>query len=205
MEPNRLKQLWDSLYFKVPEYRARWNLSARSIQGTVSFVASLALLWTVTALWQVRPAQEATPPRPIPASTGTPSPNSVYALDPASWAPQIADYGDESTYGTLPGYRETLGTRNPNSGDRAAVNRGKILYQRNCQTCHGREGRPNLNLRVPARDLSNPLEYRYGSSDTAIFRSISYGLPGSPMGRLKGQLSEQQLWDLTSFVVALQR
>jgi alcohol dehydrogenase (cytochrome c) len=69
---------------------------------------------------------------------------------------------------------------------------GKQLFAANCGTCHGAEAEggiaPSLQGRVSSRT----------ESDWAAFRTIRYGIPGTPMTGLA--LDWQETWRLAGFV-----
>lgn len=52
-------------------------------------------------------------------------------------------------------------------------------------------------------DLRRAYLYKYGSSAKAIFRTIEFGIPRTPMGQLKGQLSASDTWALVAYTQSL--
>lgn len=203
---------------RIPEYRATASgPTERGILSTLLVLAMGGCLWAALAWADTTPPPlpEPTPnltpqvePSPTPQAgqgqlTG-PSAGGIAVAHPGAWTPLVPDFDDKKAYGHLPGYRQTVGLRSPLNGA-ISVSKGKKLFKDNCLSCHQYDGKPNPSLRVPARDLSNPIGYQYGSSDGAIFRSIKYGIPRSSMGRLKGQIKDQDIWHVVNFVKSIHR
>ncbi len=70
--------------------------------------------------------------------------------------------------------------------------RGARLYRLHCSECHGLEGQGGLGP-----DLTRGA-YRFGSSEAALYRTISKGIPGTPMPATT--LSDAQLWEIVRHV-----
>jgi len=86
--------------------------------------------------------------------------------------------------------------RNPHNtpADAAA---GAKIYRSHCADCHGIKGEggkgPNLSTGV----------YYHGSSDEALFRTVTDGIPGTPM---PGQFfSADQIWQVVAHLRAIAR
>ena len=79
-------------------------------------------------------------------------------------------------------------------------NQGAVLFDENCTMCHG----PNGEGRIGARLAKDWPSIR---PDLNVKNTISNGVPGSPMPAWSqakgGPLSEQNINDLTSFILAL--
>jgi mono/diheme cytochrome c family protein len=103
-----------------------------------------------------------------------------------------------------PGYEDSRTVRKSMSMTQDSVARGKKIYTESCVVCHGVDGSGpegrTYNVAKKARDLSEPLNYRYGSSDQAIFRTIFYGVPSTPMGGYKKSLSQDDVWDIVNYL-----
>jgi putative copper resistance protein D len=82
---------------------------------------------------------------------------------------------------------------------------GKLLYEMNCQDCHGRSGHGD----GPASEglLPRPADLTglHANSHTVgdLFWWISKGVPNTPMRGFEDRLSEDDRWDLINFVRVL--
>lgn len=80
------------------------------------------------------------------------------------------------------------------SADEAA---GAKLFRTRCARCHNFDG---TGSRGPALTRD---EFRYGSSDEDLFRTISFGIPASNMPNM--ELPDNQVWQIVAFVRSLSR
>lgn len=83
--------------------------------------------------------------------------------------------------------------RNPYEGSAPAAEEGMKLYDEKCSSCHGEEGRGGIGPNLTDR------EWKYGSGDGDLFRSIWGGRPGG-MPPFKGILSEDAVWKVVTFL-----
>jgi cytochrome c len=110
---------------------------------------------------------------------------------------------------TFRGYEEVSGMV-PVSNSTVSIQSGQELYNKVCAACHLADGPPKNDVYTASlagynmADLSDPLQYKYGADARGIFRSIAFGVPAPPHGAYKKALSEQQIWNLTNFVISLQ-
>jgi mono/diheme cytochrome c family protein len=87
-------------------------------------------------------------------------------------------------------------------GDAAA---GKMLFEKNCVVCHGKEGKGD----GPAAAALNPRPKSFADpvviakSDKELFDTITKGRPGTPMVSFEKTLTEQQRWDVLAYVRSL--
>ncbi len=72
--------------------------------------------------------------------------------------------------------------------------RGKDVFERNCQTCHG-----NQATRGNAVNLQNP-ELLSAASPAFLRYAVVNGRPPTPMPAFQGRLSEQEIGDVVSFL-----
>lgn len=87
----------------------------------------------------------------------------------------------------------------------APATSGEELFAQNCAKCHGEMGRGNgpsaEGLLPPPADLVSSL--RFGASPTALFRTISEGVHGTPMQPFESALTEGHRWALVRHVLTL--
>jgi mono/diheme cytochrome c family protein len=98
---------------------------------------------------------------------------------------------------------EVAGAPNPLPADDATRKAGRDLYVRHCASCHGDTGRGD----GAAGRLLNPPPADFGQhmqpgqhSDGQVFVWIRDGFPGTAMPGWGEQLSEEQIWQLVTYV-----
>ena len=98
--------------------------------------------------------------------------------------------------------------RSPTGFTSAAIARGAELFQQNCTSCHGRQGRGDgpavKSFAIPPADLT--AEHLFAHSDGELFWWLTHGTEG-PDGNLVmpgfgDQLDEDQRWNLIDYVRA---
>jgi len=107
---------------------------------------------------------------------------------PATLAPVPADYA---------------GKTNPLGADAAAD--GAKVFQANCEPCHGPKGHGD----GPAGAALDPKPKNLGviqqmAGDDFLFWRVSTGSPGTSMAPWQGILTEDQIWQVITFVRTLQ-
>ena len=84
---------------------------------------------------------------------------------------------------------------------------GKALYTENCASCHGAKGLgdgPNGALfDTKPTNLASASHYKRGSSDKAVLKSISNGIPGGPMEGYGKKLGEANCKALVAYLKTL--
>ncbi|RMH81379.1 MAG: hypothetical protein D6681_18240 [Calditrichaeota bacterium] len=92
----------------------------------------------------------------------------------------------------------------------AAVERGRMLYQRACEACHGANG----DGKGPAAEALNPRprdfttgKFKFRSTpagelptDQDLYNTIANGVPRTFMPAWKGLMTEQNIWDLVAYI-----
>ena len=84
----------------------------------------------------------------------------------------------------------------------ADITRGKAVYQRNCQGCHGvggwGDGPDAKTLKVAPANF-----HRFSSflkSDEELLRTIEHGVVFSPMHAWRGQLTDGEMQDVVAYI-----
>ena len=82
------------------------------------------------------------------------------------------------------------------------ITRGKAIYQRHCQDCHGLTGRGDgpgaASLKVPPADFQRFRSFL--KSDEELLRTIEHGVVFSPMHAWRGQLTDGEMQDVVSYI-----
>ena len=80
----------------------------------------------------------------------------------------------------------------------------KALFVTNCASCHGEtgDGKGWTELDRPARSFRDG-GFSYGNTPDALFRTITYGIPGTPMPSFESSLTVAQREALAGHVVSL--
>lgn len=80
--------------------------------------------------------------------------------------------------------------------------RGKAVYERHCQSCHGvtgyGDGPAAASLRVPPANF-----HRFRSflkSDEELLRTIEHGVVFSPMHSWRGELTDGEMQDVVAYI-----
>lgn len=108
----------------------------------------------------------------------------------------------ESATGLAPVPSEYSGKTNPLGPEAASV--GADLFQANCAACHGPQGHGD----GPAGAALDPApknlpELSATATDDYLFWRISTGREGTSMPGWKGILTEEQIWQIISFIRTL--
>ena len=84
----------------------------------------------------------------------------------------------------------------------ADITRGKVVYQRHCQACHGAggfgDGPDAKNLKVAPANF-----HRFSSflkSDEKLLRTIEHGVVFSPMHAWRGRLTDGEMQDVVAYI-----
>jgi len=129
-------------------------------------------------------------------------------------AEDIADiilrrWNPENLRSIFPGAPET-------ERDAESVARGRAIFtdptKGSCFTCHGEGGRgdgptsdsytDDWGYPIRPRDLTAGT-FRAGSEGVDLYRTISAGIKGTPMGSFEGALTPEEIWDLVHFIQSL--
>jgi copper transport protein len=92
---------------------------------------------------------------------------------------------------------------NPVNPTEQSIERGRMLFQQNCVTCHGDDGRGDGPA---AADLNpQPTDFRLhmpNHTDPDFFNFIADGYPGSAMPEFRDAFSDEDIWNLVNFLRA---
>jgi mono/diheme cytochrome c family protein len=109
-------------------------------------------------------------------------------------------FGDAPAKLTRPDAQEL---KSPVAYSKKSIDRGRVIFNQNCTSCHGENGKAEGSLIADATDLTTPSLYKSGSTEGEIFRSIRDGA-GDQMPAFKSQLgSETDIWNLVNFIRSL--
>lgn len=87
--------------------------------------------------------------------------------------------------------------KNPFTGDTEAIAVGKLIFEATCAGyCHATEGSARQGRCPNLFDC----EWKYGSSDSEVFHSVSAGIPRTEMVGFKGKLPDDVLWKIVAYV-----
>ena len=80
--------------------------------------------------------------------------------------------------------------------------RGKTVYERHCQNCHGPSGRGDgpdaVSLKVPPTDFQRFQSFL--KSDEELLRTIEHGVVFSPMHSWRGRLTDGEMQDVVAYI-----
>jgi len=94
--------------------------------------------------------------------------------------------------------------KNPVAYTKKSLTQGKIYFGRTCASCHGLDGKAQVEAIGDATDLTSPKGYKSGSSDGEIYRSIREGAgQNQPMPSFKSTFKDEDLWNLVNYIRSL--
>lgn len=88
----------------------------------------------------------------------------------------------------------------PLANSKAAAEKGKAIYLRLCQYCHGHDGKALENIDFQASNLTDPSVWKHGTDPGSIFNSIKNGA-GEDMLPFKSKASDEEIWQLVAFIL----
>ena len=100
-----------------------------------------------------------------------------------------------------PSFADTI--HNPIKDAATAASAGQLTYKTFCVPCHGQKGKGDgvaaAGLQKPPADHTSAIVQK--QTDGALFWMISTG--NNPMPAYKGALTDQQIWQLVSYIRTL--
>lgn len=92
---------------------------------------------------------------------------------------------------------------NPLPHTAKSIARGKLVYTRYCQECHGPDGKAEVDLIADATNLTQPKLWRNGTTEGEIFKAIKEGA-GVAMPPFKLQIrNDDDMWHMVNFIQSL--
>jgi len=85
--------------------------------------------------------------------------------------------------------------KNPFAGNATEVEAGRVLFRMSCAGCHGLHAKGGRE----GPDLTRGT-YANGDTDSDLFRVLSAGVPGTDMPSFRGNMDDNDLWRLVSYV-----
>ena len=83
-----------------------------------------------------------------------------------------------------------------------SVRIGRSLFSMNCTSCHGHDGKAQIDFVSDATDLTNPDRWRNGNTLQDIYRSLTEGA-GNDMPPFKYQFTDDKdIWHLMNWIVS---
>lgn len=95
--------------------------------------------------------------------------------------------------------QESVPATNPVAYSPASIARGKTYFLQNCQSCHDDDGRARSAAVAIAADLTNPDQWKFGTSDAQVFKTIKNGA-SEAMPPFGADLKDDQIWDIVNFI-----
>jgi mono/diheme cytochrome c family protein len=126
---------------------------------------------------------------------------SVLMLTACAGSANSSSPDENATLAAVPA--DYAGKTNPLSADSASE--GAQVFKSNCETCHGPQGHGDgpagQSLDPKPRNLA---VLQRSAGDDYLFWRISTGRPGTSMVAWQGILTEEQIWQVISFIRTLQ-
>lgn len=99
-------------------------------------------------------------------------------------------------------------TKNPNPVTPIVLNAGKALFRKNCERCHGPEGKgdgPDADPdHMDDMDLTNPGRADR-NGDGIVFYKVWNGRKKPKMPAFKDELTKDQVWSIVAFTQTLRK
>lgn len=92
--------------------------------------------------------------------------------------------------------KSTVEAKNPYEASQVDISEIKKVFLEHCASCHGEDGKGKIGP-----DLTDN-EWKYGSTDTELFSSVSGGRPGG-MPPFKSLIGEEKIWKAITYIRSL--
>jgi mono/diheme cytochrome c family protein len=100
----------------------------------------------------------------------------------------------------------TSRTKNPIPASESSIRAGRAVYSKICRACHGLRGRGDGPTAPPGSKPANLVdsEWKYGSSDAEIFKTIKEGVkPFDVMEPWGKKISDTDIWNTINYLRVL--
>jgi cytochrome c oxidase cbb3-type subunit III len=95
-------------------------------------------------------------------------------------------------------HAQTPPAKNPFAGDAKAIAEGKGIFEGVCAGyCHATETTTRPGSRCPSLF---DCEWKHGSDDAAVFKTMQDGVPKTEMIGFKGRLPDDMLWKIIAYM-----
>jgi mono/diheme cytochrome c family protein len=93
--------------------------------------------------------------------------------------------------------------KSPVPYSKKSIAQGRTVFMRSCVSCHGADGKSQVDVVADATDLTDPKAWKNGTGEGEIFLSIRDGR-GASMPAFKTQIrNEEDIWHLVNFIRSL--
>ena len=130
--------------------------------------------------------------------------------DAAQQTPQSSSGGSDAGGGNGKGWTIPAGASqeaNPIAASPDILAKGKTLFEKKCQRCHGKEGKgdgPDADSDMPPEDLTDAS--RAGRNpDGVMFYKLWNGRKSPKMPSFKTELSKEEVWTLVHYAKSLRK
>jgi mono/diheme cytochrome c family protein len=98
-------------------------------------------------------------------------------------------------------YDESVADLSPIAYDLANAEKGKVLYERFCDHCHGEKGAGDGQVAIASDGLISPPANAFEKPEGQMFYSITYGK--GVMGAHASQLNKKDRWEVIQYLKVL--
>lgn len=85
-----------------------------------------------------------------------------------------------------------------------SIKQGAEIFRLYCTSCHGDDGKAQIDVISDATDLTDPGAYYSGTERIDIFNSIKFGAGVSMPPWTMGKRDDNDIWHLVNFIQSLQ-